>query len=170
MTGGPLIRRLEDPCIPWQRVKAQRNADGTESSVWEKWLAFRADPPYLSLYARYDPGMVVRRHGHRSPHVVFVVSGEILVGDEVCDAGTHIELPAGEQFGPLVAGDAGCTLFEVMLGDPRSWSDDPDSFTEICAARGVAPLPDPEIDFPEWLEDQRGRWIGSPGDAGMPQG
>ena len=158
MGAGPVIRRLEDPDVPWQRVKAQRNADGTESSVWEKWFAFRADPPYLSLYARYDPGMVVRRHGHRSPHVVFVIEGEILVGDDVCGAGAHIELPQGEQFGPLVAGQQGCSLFEVMLGDPRSWSDDPAPFVEACSARGVTPLPDPEIDFPDWLADQRSQW------------
>ena len=170
MAGGPVFRRLGDPGLAWQRVKAQRNADGTESSVWEKWFAFRADPPYLSLYARYDPGMVVRRHGHRSPHLVFVLEGEILVGDEVCGAGTHIELPEGEQFGPLLAGDAGCALFEVMLGDPRSWSDDPKPFVEACSARGVTPLPDPEIDFPERLEDQRGRWIDALGAADKPGG
>ena len=162
---GPVIRRLDDPSVPWQRVKAQRNADGSESSVWEKWFAFRADPPYLSLYARYDPGMVVRRHGHRSPHVVFVLKGEILVGDEVCGTGTHIELPTGEQFGPLVASEAGCTLFEVMLGDPRSWSDDPNAFTEACSARGVTPLPEPEIDLPDWLEDLCSRWTETLGNA-----
>ncbi len=155
---GPLIRHIDDPAVPWQQVKAQRNADGSESSVWEKWFAFSPDPPYLSLYARYDPGMVVRRHGHRSPHVVFVIDGDLSVGDAICRAGTHIELPEGAQFGPLVAGDRGAVLFEVMLGDPRSWSDDPDSFSEACQTRGVTPLPDPEIDFPDWLEDLRGRF------------
>ena len=48
------------------------------------------------------------------------------------------------------------------LGDPRSWSDDPAPYEEACKARGVVPLPDPEIDFPDWLEDQRGRWDGLP--------
>ncbi len=33
MSGGPTIRRLDGPAVPWQRVKAQRNTDGTESSV-----------------------------------------------------------------------------------------------------------------------------------------
>ena len=166
--GGPLIRRFDDPGVPWQRVKAQRNRDGSESSVWEKWFAFSPDPPYLSLYARYDPGMVVRRHGHRSPHVVFVIDGDLLAGDVVCGPGTHIELAEGEQFGPLVAGDRGARLFEVMLGDPRSWSDDPDSFAAACAERGVTPLPDPGIDFPDWLEDLRGRFDGFPGEDENP--
>ena len=73
--------------MTWQQCRRQRNADGTESSVWEKWLAFSPDPQYLSLYARYDPGMIVRRHGHYSPHIVFVIEGELWVGDRRCPAG-----------------------------------------------------------------------------------
>ncbi|MDZ7675306.1 MAG: hypothetical protein U5K30_09585 [Acidimicrobiales bacterium] len=89
----PVFRHLDDSDVPWQQVKRQRNADGTEASVLEKWLAFSPDPQYLSLYARYDPGMIVRRHGHYSPHVVFVLDGELEVGDVRCPPGTHIELP-----------------------------------------------------------------------------
>ena len=103
----PTFRHLDDPDVPWQAVKAQRNADGTVAHVWEKWLAFSPDPQYLTIYARYDPGMVVRRHGHFSPHVVFVLEGEVSFGDRRCPAGTHIELPLGAAFGPVVAGPAG---------------------------------------------------------------
>ena len=79
---GPIIRRFDDVDVPFQAVRAQRNADGSESYVREKWFAFSAEPQYLSLYATYDPGMVVRRHGHFSPHIVFVIEGELWVGDE----------------------------------------------------------------------------------------
>src|SRR6187551_708847 len=91
----PIFRHLDDEELPWQEVKRQRNADGSTSSVWEKWFAFSGEPPYLSLYGRYDPGMIVRRHGHRSPHVVFVIEGSIWCGERLCRAGTHIELPEG---------------------------------------------------------------------------
>ena len=114
----PTFRHLDDPDVAWQQVKRQRNRDGSESSVWEKWLAFSPDPQYLSLYAKYDPGMMVRRHGHYSPHVLFVIEGEIFCGDRRCPAGTHIELPLGAAFGPFRAGPDGATLFEVMMGDP----------------------------------------------------
>ena len=57
----PIFRTLDDEDLPWQHVRTQRNADGTTSSVWEKWFAFSPDPQYLSLYARYEPGMIVRR-------------------------------------------------------------------------------------------------------------
>ena len=77
-----ILQGEADPDVPWQQCKRQRNADGSESSVWEKWLAFSPDPQYLSLYARYDPGMMVRRHGHYSPHVVFVVAFLVFVVEQ----------------------------------------------------------------------------------------
>jgi hypothetical protein len=156
----PVFRHLDDADVPWQQVRRQRNADGTESSVWEKWLSFSADPQYLSLYAKYDPGMIVRRHGHLSPHVLFVIEGELWFGERRCPAGTHAELPLGAQFGPIRAGDGGALLFEVMLGDPRSWSDDPGAFEQALAKYGAHQLPDVPLEFPPWLEDLRGSWVG----------
>ena len=155
---GPVFRHLDDPDMPWQQVKTQRNQDGSESSVWEKWLAFSADPQYLSLYARYDPGMIVRRHGHNSPHVLFVIEGEVTIGDRRCPAGTHVELPHGAAFGPIHAGEQGAVLFEVMLGDPRSWGEDPAAYERMLTEHGVQPLPDPPLDFPSWLADERAAW------------
>jgi hypothetical protein len=158
----PTFRLLDDPGVPWQAVKGRRNADGTESFVHEKWLAFSPDPQYLSLYARYDPGMVVRRHGHFSPHVLIVLAGEIWCGERHCPAGTHIELPQGAAFGPLVAGPEGATLFEVMLGDPRSWGDDQAAFERALTERGATALPDPPLEYPPWLDDLRAHWNDRP--------
>src|SRR5437764_14525162 len=36
----PVFRHLDDPEVPWQQVRRQRNADGSEASVREKWPAF----------------------------------------------------------------------------------------------------------------------------------
>jgi hypothetical protein len=158
----PTFRHLDDPDVPWQAIKAQRNADGSVGHVWEKWLAFSPDPQYLTLYARYDPGMVVRRHGHFSPHVVFVLEGEVSFGDRRCSAGTHVELPMGAAFGPVVAGPEGVVMFEVMMGDPRSWGDEPEAFEAALADQGAEALPDPVLEFPAWLQDLRAHWAGAP--------
>src|SRR5439155_873550 len=122
----PIFRHLDDPDMKWQKVRRQRNADGTEGTVIEKWFAFSPDPQYLSLYAIYSPGMIVRRRGHFCPHVVYIMEGGAWFGDRWCPVGTHIELPFGAAFGPIKAGDEGCTMFEVMLGDPRSWGEQPE--------------------------------------------
>ena len=155
----PTFRHLDDPDVTWQQVRRQRNADGSEASVWEKWLAFSPEPQYLSLYAKYDPGMIVRRHGHFSPHVVFVLEGGAWFGDRWCPAGTHIELPFGAAFGPVRAGDDGAVMFEVMLGDPRSWGDRPEEFERVLAEQGAEVLPDVELDYPDWLADLRTHWV-----------
>jgi hypothetical protein len=156
---GPTFRHLEDSDVPWQQVRAVRLADGRVASVWEKWLAFSSDPLYLSLYAKWDAGVIQRRHGHLSPHVLMVLEGEILCGDRLCPAGTHIELPFGAAFGPFVAGPEGAVLFEVMMGDPRGWGDDPESFQRVLVERGAQALPDPPITLPPWIQDLRDRWV-----------
>jgi hypothetical protein len=155
----PTFRHVDDADMSWQQVKTVRNADGTTSSVWEKWLAFSPEPQYLSLYAKWDPGMVIRRHGHYSPHVIFVIEGDMWCGDRYCPTGTHVELPLGAAFGPFVAGPHGTVLLEVMMGDPRSWGDDPDAFQRALDQRGAVALPDPAIELPAWLADLRSRWV-----------
>ena len=161
----PNFRSIDDPDVTWQKVRRQQNADGTEGSVQEKWLAFSAEPQYLSLYAIYTPGMVVRRHGHFCPHVVYVIDGGAWFGDRWCPTGTHIELPFGAAFGPIVAGDEGCTMLEVMMGDPRSWGDQPELFDAALAKQGATVLPDVPLDYPDWLEDLRSHWAGAGGGA-----
>ena len=84
------ITRVDD--IPWREVKTQAHGD-RRVSVWEKYLEW--SPTLMVLYARYDAGMLVERHGHRSDHIVYVLDGEIRVGDEVCTSGTNLVLEEG---------------------------------------------------------------------------
>jgi hypothetical protein len=151
MAGGPRFCHLDD--LPWQEVRRQRHGDH-EVAVREKWLEF--SPRYLSLSARWDPGMIVHAHGHRSDHVVFVVEGDMTCGDVHCPVGTHIALDQGDTFGPFIAGPDGVVLFEVMMGDPRSFPADPAGYESLLAAREIEQLPNPPIDMPAWLQDTRG--------------
>ena len=150
MTGSPRFCHLDD--LKWQEVRRQQHGDHT-ASVREKWLEF--SDRYLSLYAEWDPGMIVQPHGHNSDHVVFVISGSMTCGDVECVAGTHIALDQGDTFGPFVAGPDGVVLYEIMMGDPRSFAADPEGFERFLDARGVQQLPNPPIDMPDWLQDTR---------------
>jgi hypothetical protein len=150
MTGGPRFSHLDE--TPWQEVRRQQHGDRVVS-VRERWLDF--SPRFLSLYARWDPGMIVHAHGHRSDHVVFVLEGEMTCGDVRCTPGTHIALDEGDTFGTFVAGPDGVVLFEVMMGDPRSFPADPDGYERLLAERGARQLANPPIDLPAWLQDTR---------------
>ena len=136
----------------WQEVRALQIGD-RRASVFEKWLEFT--PDCLCLYARWDPGMMIHKHGHNSDHVIFVIEGEMMCGDVKCTAGMHITLPQGAAFGPFEAGPSGVVLFEVMMGDPRSWPADPEGFEKLLSQKGARKLPNPPIELPDWLEDTR---------------
>ena len=150
MAGGPRFTHLDD--LKWQEVRRQQHGDRVVS-VNEKWPEF--SDRYLTVYAKYDPGVIVQAHGHNSDHVVFVIEGDVMCGDVHCPAGTHIALDQGDTFGPFIAGPRGATLFEIMMGDPRSFPADLDGFDKLLAERGATQLPNPPIDMPDWLEDTR---------------
>ena len=148
---GPRFSNL-DSTTPQEVRRISMGGDAT-ASVFEKWLDF--SPRFLSLWARWDPGMMVHAHGHLSDNVVFVLEGEMTCGDVRCTPGTHIALDQGDTFGPFVAGPEGVVLFEVMMGDPRSFPADPDGWNRLLDEKGATQLPNPEIDLPGWLEDTR---------------
>ena len=65
----------------------------------------------------------------------------------------------GLQFGlPLrktIVGPDGVELFEVMMGDPRSFPADPEGYERFLLENGARQLPNPPIDMPEWTFDTR---------------
>lgn len=144
--------------IDWTEVQRQQNADGSVSVVREKWPIIR--PDFLSAFVHYEAGMVVRRHGHRSNHVVFVLDGNGWIGTEPCEAGTHIHVPLGSAFGPIIAGPQGLTCWELSFGEFGGWGDQPELYSEAITQRGITPLPDPPLDIGDWFVDPRGDWGG----------
>jgi hypothetical protein len=153
MQRSPRIVHVDD--VEWQEVRRQQHGPdpGRTASVYERWLD--TDGQFLSLYARWDPGMMVQPHGHNSDHVVFVLEGSMTCGDVACRTGTHIALDQGDDFGPFVAGPDGVVLFEVMMGDPRSFPARQDEWHALLAERDVRLLPNPPVVIPGGLEDTR---------------
>ena len=147
----PELKIVNVEAVEWQEVKAQQHGD-RRVSVWEKYLEWT--PELMVLYARYDPGMMIERHGHMSDHIVYVLEGEIMVGDVRCAAGTNIVLEKGASFGPIEAGPEGASMLEIMMGDPRSVPADSEGFARLLAKRDVTPLPNPPIQAPDWFGER----------------
>ena len=152
-SSGPRIVHVDD--VPWQEVRRQQHGPDPEhtASVYERWLDTGGG--FLSLHARWDPGMMVQPHGHNSDHVVFVLEGSMTCGDVECGPGTHLALDQGDDFGPFIAGPEGVVLFEVMMGDPRSFPARQDEWHALLAQRDVRLLPNPPIVLPGGLGDTR---------------
>jgi hypothetical protein len=131
--------------VPWTEVIAQMHGE-RRVSVHEKFLEWNAKR--MVVLGRYDPHVVIERHGHASDHLVYVLEGELVVGDRRCPPGTLIVLELGATFGPLIAGDTGALLFETWAGDPRPVPGDKEEYYALLRQKGIVRLPNPAFKKP----------------------
>jgi hypothetical protein len=150
----PRLAFVHESDVPWQEVLAQQHGE-RRVSVHEKFLEWTADR--MVVLGRYDPGVVVERHGHKSDHLVYVLEGDLAIGDRRCPAGTLVVLEVGAVFGPLVAGPNGALLFETWAGDPGPVPADKDGYVKMLQERGIERLPPPRIVRPATAPGGRDR-------------
>jgi quercetin dioxygenase-like cupin family protein len=76
------------------------------------------DPVHLRL-VRYAPGYTEPAHSHGSSEVIYLVSGDLRIGDQQYVAGDALYLEAHTVYGPLSAGESGTefVLFRTAPGD-----------------------------------------------------
>jgi len=150
-TKRPTVSYVHDEDLPYVDVKSQMR-NGRRVSVWLKMLDLQ--PERAFFHTRYDPGLVLQRHGHHSDHYVYVVNGTVFFDGERCQAGSLIKLPFGATFGPIVAGDEGAETIEVYFGDSRPIPADPEEGSKIKRDRGITELPNPVLDVPDWFGER----------------
>jgi len=131
--------------VPWTEVIAQQHGE-QRVSVHEKFLEWNAQR--MVVLGRYDPNVIIERHGHASDHLVYVMEGDLLVGDRPCPAGTLIVLELGAVFGPLIAGPRGALLFETWAGNPRPVPADKAGYYALLESKGIVRLPNPPFSKP----------------------
>lgn len=136
--GAPRLAFVHVDDVLWTEVIAQQHGD-RRASVNLKFL--ERTPQRMALVTRYDPHVVIERHGHKSDHLVFVLAGDVMVGERHCPRGTLIVLELGAVFGPLIAGAQGALLFEVWMGDPAPVPADTEGYAALLAERGIVSVP-----------------------------
>jgi len=146
MTTEPRLAFIHTDDVPWTEVIAQLHGE-RRVSVHEKFLEWNASR--MVVLGRYDPQVVIERHGHASDHLVYVLEGELLVGERRCPPGTLIVLEVGAKFGPLVAGEKGALLFEVWTGDPRPVPGNKEEYHALLKEKGIVRLPNPAFTKPD---------------------
>jgi hypothetical protein len=123
--------------LPAREVKAQQQGD-RRAAITLRFL--EQSPERVFIHTRYDPGIVVERHGHRSDHAIFILDGSVKIGDVECTPGMLVVLEQGAEFGPLVAGPQGTELLEFYAGDPAPVPSDPAGFARLLSERGITPV------------------------------
>lgn len=143
---GPRLRVGNVHDLPWLRSREQQNADGSQSAVLNRIVA---SGPMFVTYTRYEPGMMLARHSHQADEVIYILEGEVRVGERLWTEGTVAILEAGAYFGPLVAGPKGALLFEVFNGRAERAGQDRSGWDALKAEHGVTELPIPAYSIPE---------------------
>ena len=140
--------------IAFTKVRTQMHGDRRAAAHVKNLVR---TPEYVIIVARYDPGVVLERHGHMSSHVIYVIEGFVDVGGHDAPAGTMILLERGAMFGPLIAGPEGSLLFEAYLGNSQPVPADPEGFLKLLASKGITPLPNPVLDPAIFGEDTKAK-------------
>lgn len=138
-----IVKHVDD--LQWHEVRSQQMGD-RRTSVWNRFVDITDDRTVA--YTRYDAGVMLPRHSHHSDEVIYIIEGEVTVGDQSWPAGTAAVLEAGKFFGPLVAGPEGALLFEVFTGRADRADQDRTGFADLLAAKGSVELPDAPFTLP----------------------
>ncbi len=142
---GPRLAFVHLDEVPWREVVAQQHGE-RRVSVHQKFLEWT--PERVVVLTRYDPGMVIERHGHATDNLVYVLGGDLDVDGRACPAGTLIVLEQGAVFGPLTAGPDGALLFETWGADVTPVPADKEAYARLLADRGITRLPNPPFERP----------------------
>jgi hypothetical protein len=94
---GPALRFVHVDDVEAQEVVAQLHGD-ERIGVHLKFLEWTNDR--MVAYTRYDPGLILERHAHSSDALIFIIDGDVTIGDRPCPPGTLIVLEKGAAFGP----------------------------------------------------------------------
>ena len=146
----PRLAIVHDEAVPFTEVIAQEHTvHGAveHRSVHEKFLEWNSQR--MVVIGRYDPGIILERHGHSSDHIIYVLEGTLRVGEYECPPKTLIVLEEGAAFGPLFADEVvGCLLFETWLDDVTPLPADKPGYHALLASRDIVRLPNPAFASP----------------------
>ena len=139
--------RITDPDEgDWLEARPQLHADGRRVSAHLRIIE-RTDERVVA-YTRYDPGLVIEKHSHLANQVIFILEGQVTVGDRLCTPGTTLVLEKGTPIGPLTAGPDGTVLFEIFDGETGHVPEDPSGFLRILEDRNIRILKEPDESVP----------------------
>jgi|SRR5579863_688974 len=68
----------------------------------------------MVVLSRFEPGTRIEPHTHKSNYFEYVIAGDQTVGKTVFRTGDVRQVTGGTGYGPIVVGDAGCTVIIVF--------------------------------------------------------
>jgi quercetin dioxygenase-like cupin family protein len=108
--GRVLIKNLEE--MPWGQPSPSSFNSERGTRIHIKFVGDRETGPWV-LWTRYEPDHLQPAHSHDEDEVIYVLEGEVTVGEARCGPGTAIFVEKDTTYGPLVAGPEGVVFLRV---------------------------------------------------------
>jgi quercetin dioxygenase-like cupin family protein len=99
---------------PWLRPTNEWEARSNEPDSRYKLLSMGDDVPTV-LIAEFEPGHYQEAHSHPTSEVLYVLRGEVTIGDVTARAGTMVFVEKDTRYGPLTSGPKGVKFLRVEI-------------------------------------------------------
>jgi len=142
----PGVRFYHVNDVPWKEAIPQMHGE-RRVAAHLKILEWNKDR--MVSYTKYDPGLILRRHGHKSDSHIFIIEGDVTIGGRPCPTGTLIVLDKDTFFGPLVAGPNGCVFLESYGTDIGSIHESDEEYEQLLSKNGVQQVEFKNFDPPK---------------------
>ena len=98
----------------WLRPEGEWEADTGKPDSRYKLLAGGGDVPIV-LIAEFEPGHYQEAHSHPTSEVLYILRGEVTIGDVTSGKGTMVFVEKDTHYGPLTAGPKGVKFLRVEI-------------------------------------------------------
>ena len=97
--------------FPWSSWNMAAKDRATRSKV----VTDETKGPWF-LFSEYLPNVTVNPHSHKETEVIYVLEGQISVGETPCPPGTLIFVERDTVYGPLTSGPDGVKFLIIRTG------------------------------------------------------
>ncbi len=112
------VKIVDETKIPWTLGTHPIAKDGVLRNSHTRFIASHNPGPRMGRVV-YDPFYRSEAHWHAANEIIYILRGEITVGETTHGTGTAITIEAKTPYGPLVAGPEGAEFILIFDGDAK---------------------------------------------------
>ena len=104
--------------VSWEE---NRTAGGGEAAKWKVRTKPYFEPAEIGMMLRvveYAPACVVEAHSHAASEVIYILDGQVSIGESHYGPGDAIHIEPNTVYGPLRAGAEGVRFLLLFTGVP----------------------------------------------------
>ncbi len=112
------IHTRRGEAIAWEENRTTEAGDSARWGVRTKPYFEPAEVGMMLRVVEYAPHWVVEAHSHAAGEIVYILDGEVSVGQERFGPGDALHIEPNTVYGPLKAGPQGVRFVLMFTGTP----------------------------------------------------